>query len=197
MVPATNLHLENVMNSSATPVPTGANVMNSVAIGVGIDTARYGHRVHFLRADRQPAAKPFTFKESSAGHAQLRQALEQLEQRHGQVHFHIRLDAAGQYASNLERFLRSLPFDKTLSIGEPKRNRDYCKVHFPKRKSDAVEAEACARFAIVEQPKPTPQIPETFVPLRELVSALESQVKQETRLLNRLRSSLPPGGHGR
>lgn len=181
------------MNPSASPVPIGENVMNSspaVPIGVGIDTARYGHRVHFLHADKQPAAKPFTFKESSQGHAQVRQALEQLEQRHGKVHFHIRLDAAGQYASNLERFLRSLPFDKTLSIGEPKRNRDYCKVHFPKRKSDAVEAEACARFAIVEQPKATPPIPEAFVPLRELVSALESQVKQETRLLNRLHNLL-------
>jgi len=29
-------------------------------IGVGIDTARYGHRVSFLRPDRQPAAKPLT-----------------------------------------------------------------------------------------------------------------------------------------
>ena len=29
-------------------------------IGVGIDTARYGHRVSFLRPDRQPAAKPIT-----------------------------------------------------------------------------------------------------------------------------------------
>ena len=29
-------------------------------IGVGIDTARYGHRVSFLRPDRLPAAKPLT-----------------------------------------------------------------------------------------------------------------------------------------
>jgi hypothetical protein len=27
-------------------------------IGVDIDTARYGHRVSFLRSDRLPAAKP-------------------------------------------------------------------------------------------------------------------------------------------
>ena len=29
-------------------------------IGVGIDTARYGHRVSFLRPDRKPAAQPLT-----------------------------------------------------------------------------------------------------------------------------------------
>ena len=32
--------------------------------GVGIDTARYGHRVTFRRPDRQPAAKPLTVLES-------------------------------------------------------------------------------------------------------------------------------------
>ena len=32
-------------------------------IGVGIDTARYGHRVSFLRPDRKPAAKPITVME--------------------------------------------------------------------------------------------------------------------------------------
>jgi transposase len=161
-----------------------------VPIGVGIDTARYGHRVSFLRGDRQPAAPAFTFTESHAGYQQLRQAFEQLQRRHGQVHFHIRLDAAGQYAVNLERFLRTMPFEKTFSIGQPKRNRDYCKVHFPKRKADAVEAEACARFAIVEQPPASPDIPAAFLPLRELVSALESQVKQTTRLVNQLHNRL-------
>ncbi len=51
-----------------------------IAIGVGFDTARYGHHVSFLRPDRQPAAKPFSFAESPAGYAQLRQAFEQLQQ---------------------------------------------------------------------------------------------------------------------
>ena len=37
-------------------------------IGVGIDTARYGHRVSFLRPDRQAAAKPLTVLESRAGY---------------------------------------------------------------------------------------------------------------------------------
>jgi hypothetical protein len=33
-------------------------------IGVGIDTARYGHRVSFLRPDRRPAAPPLTVLEN-------------------------------------------------------------------------------------------------------------------------------------
>jgi transposase len=162
----------------------------SVAIGVGFDTARYGHHVSFLRADRLPAAKDFTFADSHAGYEQLRQALEGLQQRHGVVHFHMRIDAAGNYAANLERFLRSLPFEKTISIGEPKRNRDYCKVHFPKRKSDSVEAEACARFALVELPPATANTPAAFTQLRELAGALESQVKRKTCLLNQLHNRL-------
>ena len=74
--------------------------------GVGIDTARYGHRVSFLRPDRQFAAKPMTVLESRAGYTALQERLEQLRQQHPQAHFNIRIDAAGQYAANLEHFLR-------------------------------------------------------------------------------------------
>jgi transposase len=161
-----------------------------VSIGVGFDTARYGHHVSFLRTDRQPAAKAFTFAESPVGYAELRQAFEQLQQKFGEVHFSIRIDAAGQYAANLERFLRSLPWEKTISVGQPKQNRDYRNVHFPKRKADAVDAQACARFAIVEQPAPTPETPPEFAQLRELAGALESQVRQTTRLVNQLHNRL-------
>ncbi len=93
-------------------------------IGVGIDTARYGHRVSFLRPDRQPAANPLTVMEDRAGYQALRQRLEQLHQQHPGVHFNVRIDAAGQYAANLEHFLRSLSLPMTVSIGEPKRNKD-------------------------------------------------------------------------
>src|SRR5207245_7466224 len=77
-------------------------------IGVGIDTARYGHRVSFLRPDRRPAAKPLTVLESQTGYQALRERLEQLHQQHPQAQFHVRIDAAGQYAANLEAFLRRL-----------------------------------------------------------------------------------------
>ena len=45
-------------------------------IGVGIDTARYGHRVSFLRPDRQPAAKPLTVLENHAGYQALKESAD-------------------------------------------------------------------------------------------------------------------------
>ncbi len=159
-------------------------------IGVGIDTARYGHRVSFLRPDRQPAAKPLTVLESRAGYQALQQRLEQLHQQHPQAHFHVRLDAAGQYAANLEHFLRSLPLPLTLSIGEPKRNKDYQKAHFPKRTTDDTESQAMARFAVVELPDATAPITPALTLLREVAGRLQAKVKQSTQALNRLHNLL-------
>ena len=58
------------------------------AIGVGIDTARYGHVVSFLRPDRQPAASQLLVMENHASYQALRERLEQLQflrdiHRHG------------------------------------------------------------------------------------------------------------------
>lgn len=159
-------------------------------IGVGIDTARYGHRVAFLRPDRQPAAKPITVLESRAGYQALRQRLQQLQQQHPQAHFHVRIDAAGQYAANLEHFLRGLPLPMTLSIGEPKRNKDYQKAHFPKRTSDDTESQAMARFAVVELPKATPPVTPAMTMLREVAGRLQAKVKQSTQAINRLHNLL-------
>jgi len=161
-----------------------------LSIGVGFDTARYGHHVSFLGPDLQPAARAFTFAESPAGYARLRDAFDQLREKHTNVQFQIRIDAAGQYAANLERFLRALPYQATISVGQPKQNRDYCRAHFPKRKADAVESLACARFAVVERPRPTPETPPGFAQLRELAGALEAQARQTTRLLNQLHNRL-------
>jgi transposase len=159
-------------------------------IGVGIDTARYGHRVNFLRPDRQPAARPLTVLENHAGYLTLQQRLEQLHQQHPQAHFHVRIDAAGQYATNLEHFLRSLALPMTLSIGEPKRNQDYQKAHFPKRTTDDTESQAMARFAVVEQPDATPPVPPPLGLLREITARLQAQVKQTTQAVNRLHNLL-------
>ena len=161
-------------------------------IGVGIDTARYGHRVSFLRPDRQPAAKPLTVLENQAGYQALQQRLQQLEleQQHSHAHFDVRIDAAGQYAANLERFLRTLDLPMTLSIGEPKRNKDYQKAHFPKRTTDDTESQAMARFAVVEQPAATPPLPPPMVLLREVAGRLQAQVKQTTQAINRLHNLL-------
>ena len=133
-----------------------AATMSLDRIGVGIDTARYGHRVSFLRPDRQPAAKPITVMENHAGYQSLKDRLIQLREQNPHVIFNVRIDAAGQYAANLEQFLRGLDLPITLSIGEPKRNKDYQKAHFPKRTTDDTESQAMARFAVVEQPDATP-----------------------------------------
>ena len=81
---------------------------STVRIGVGIDTARYGHYAAFIRADLQPAAAELAFTENALGYAQLRERFEAIRANHPHVHFHVRLDAAGQYADNLTYFLQSL-----------------------------------------------------------------------------------------
>jgi hypothetical protein len=160
-------------------------------IGVGIDTARYGHRVAFLRPDRLPAAKPLTVLESRAGYQALQERLEQLHHQHPQARFHVRIDAAGQYAANLEHFLRGLPLPLTLSIGEPKRNKDYQKAHFPKRTTDDTESQAMARFAVVELPGATAPVSPAMIVLREVAGRLQAKVKQSTQAINRLHNLLP------
>jgi transposase len=159
-------------------------------IGVGIDTARYGHRVTFLRPDRRPAAKSLTVTEDRAGYDSLQERLKLLHAQHPQAHFFIRIDAAGQYATNLELFLRGLDLPMTISIGEPKRNKDYRKAHFPKRTTDDTESQAMARFAVVEQPEATPPACPRMLLLREITGRLQSQVKQSTRAINRLHNIL-------
>lgn len=158
----------------------------ATVIGVGLDTARYGHRATFLGADRQMAAAPLDVPESRAGYQKLQRELERLRAHYPQARFHIRLDAAGQYAVNLEQFLRSLPLPIELSIGQPARNAAYRKVHYPKRKADVTDSLATARFAVVEQPPETPGTAAEFLVLREVSGQLESQVKQTTRLVNQL-----------
>jgi transposase len=159
-------------------------------IGVGIDTARYGHRVSFLRPDLRPAAQPLTVTENHAGYQALRGRLEDLRRQHPLVHLHVRIDAAGQYAANLEQFLRGLDGPMTISVGEPKRNKDYHKAHFPKRTTDDTESLAMARFALVEQPAASPAPKPTMTLLREATGRLQGQVKQTTRAINQLHNLL-------
>lgn len=169
---------------SRSPAQTGSH------IGVGIDTARYGHHVTFLGKDRQAAAKPLMVVESHAGYQRLKQQLHTLHRKHQDAHFHVRIDAAGQYATNLERFLRQLDLPMTISVGEPKRNKDYHKAIFPKRKADATESHAMARFGLVEQPSETPNVPDDYYVLRDVAARLQGQAKDSTRAINRLHNLL-------
>jgi transposase len=161
-----------------------------VQIGIGIDTARYGHHVSFLDEKKRTAAKAFHFTETPDGYQRLHQAFQRLAKKHGQLHLRIHVDAAGQYAENLLQWLRQLPFDKTVSVGQPARNKAYRKVHFDKRKADPAESLACARFAIVERPEATPHNPPQFRQLRDVVAMREAASKAETRLVNQLHGLL-------
>lgn len=155
-------------------------------LGVGIDTARYGHHVSFLRDDRQPAAPGLSITESREGYKKLQQRLHELHQRHPEARIHVHVDAAGQYADNLLCFLQTLHLPITVSVGEPKRNRDYHRAVSPKRKADATESHAMARFAVAERPAATHNIPDEMLVLRRVAGRLEAQVRQTTRSTNQL-----------
>ena len=159
-------------------------------IGIGIDTARYGHRVAFLDENKSPAAPSLTVLESRNGYEQLQDRLEKLHHKHPQASLHVHIDAAGKYATNLESFLHRVDVPLTVSVGQPKKNKDYQQVHFPKRKSDDTESQAMARFAVVETPDETRASSPEFLILREVVSRQHSQTKQTTRLVNQLHNLL-------
>jgi len=128
--------------------------------------------------------------ENRAGYQALQDRLNQLHEQQPTAHFHVRIDAAGQYAVNLELFLRGLNLPMTISVGEPKRNKDYQKAHFPKRTTDDTESQAMARFAVVELPNATPAPSTPMILLREVAGRLQSKVKQTTQAINRLHNLL-------
>jgi len=160
------------------------------AIGVGIDTSRYGHHVTFLRDDLQPATNPIAITETREGYNQLLSTLQELKRRHPHVVFQIRVDEASLYAVNLKTFLYTLPFEKSVSIGDCIRNKNYRVAHFPKRKSDSVDSLSLARYAVLEQPAPTERVPVELCVLRDIASRLEAQTREVTRHLNQLHNVL-------
>ena len=172
---------------------TTASVPPTIAVGVGFDTARYGHHVTFLDHHLQALCTPTDFAESQAGYQRLRQLFDAVYQRFPTAEFLIRLDVAGQYATNLEAFLRQLPFPKSISLGDPLRNQNYRKAIFPKQKTDPTESHCAARFALRERPPAASEVPQAIVQLREIVARLESQTRLATRLTNQLHNLLARG----
>jgi len=163
------------------------------AIGVGIDTARYGHYAAFLNDRLQSAAPELEVVESAQGYAKLRQRFVDLVQKHGRVHFHVRLDVAGAYADNLLAWLHQLHIDSaelSISCGDPQRNKNYRLGIYGPKKSDPIEARACARFAISERPRPMPRLSPERQRLRHVALRLQAVVRQRTRLVNQLHQLL-------
>src|SRR5262245_55649197 len=187
------------LSAGTTPKRTGSPCTR---IGVGIDTSRYGHYGVFLRDDLQPAAAELSFAEAASGYAQLRRRLELLAQRHPDAAFAIRLAVAGQYADNLLHFLQSLtdraaptpsPLagrDVTISCGDPQRNKNYRAALFGAKKSDPIEASACARYAVSERPAATAVPSPPLRVLRQVAARLQAAVRQRTRAINQLHQLL-------
>jgi transposase len=162
-------------------------------IGVGIDTARYGHYAAFLDQHLQQAAPELLIAESAQGYGQLRQRFTQLVHRHGRVRFFVRLDVAGAYADNLLAWLQQLTIpggEFSLSCGDPQRNKNYRAAVYGSKKSDPIEARACARYAISERPRPLPLLGAPRQHLRQVALRLQAVVKQRTRLVNQLHQLL-------
>jgi transposase len=166
-------------------------------VGVGIDTARYGHYAAFLRDDLQPAAPELAFAESAQGYDQLRQRLELIARRYPGAAFHVRLDAAGHYADNLIHFLHQIAQQPgtpagalSLSCGDPQRNKNYRAALFGAKKSDAVEARAAAEFAATHRPAPAPPLTAAAHTLRHTAARLQATARQRTRLVNQFHQLL-------
>jgi len=159
-------------------------------LGVGIDTARYGHMASFIGEDREPLAAPLLVKEGREGYEKLEHRLHDLCEKFPQAQLVVRIDAAGQYAANLQSFLRRLPLPIAVSVGEPKRTRDYHRSLFPKNKSDKSESWALARYAVAERPRETPATDPAFAALQEVAGRLQAQSRETTRHINQLHNLL-------
>jgi transposase len=181
------------MLSRPGPARQSAADTPATAIGVGIDTSRYGHYAAFPGPDLQSAAPDLEVLESAAGYARLRRRLLDLVARFGPVHFHVRLDAAGLYADNLLTWLGGLHLDHatfTLSCGDSQRNKNYRVAVYGHQKSDPLEARSCARYALTERPKPGAVVLPELLPLRQVAGRLQAVVRQRTRLVNQLHQLL-------
>jgi transposase len=185
--------------SAPAPAPSHAPLPpQPLRIGVGIDTARYGHYAAFLRPDLLPVADELPFTESAQGYDALRARLDLIVHNLGPVHFHVRLDAAGQYADNLLHFLHqgatrdthATPLPMTISCGDPQRNKNYRAALFGPQKSDPVEARAAARYALNERPKPRTPPSLELRQLRQIAGRLQAVTRQRTRLANQLHQLL-------
>lgn len=166
------------------------NAQSVEMIGIGIDTARYGHHVSFLDDQKRTAAPSFHFAESAQGYQQLFRSIEQLRKKHPTARIHCRIDAAGQYATNLIAFVSHRVGPIEVSIGQPSRNKKYREVHFEKRKADPTESIACARYAVVEKPVATALPDPAFGSLRDAVAQMEASAAAKTRLVNQLHNLL-------
>src|SRR5262249_44285633 len=110
-------------------------------------------------------------------------------------------DLAGRSADNPLAFLHSLstrPADTpplaaarcTISGGDPHRHQNDRAAISGAKESDPVEAQACARYALPENPKPPAPLSDPQRLLGQIAGRPEAQARQNTRLINQLHNLL-------
>ena len=164
--------------------------MSDMEIGVGIDVARYEHVVQFWSPDKEPMRRELAVPESREGYEALQQAMQELNRIHHGPVFRIGMDMANVYGQNLQAFLQQQSFRMVITELNPLTNRRYKEVFLQDNKSDAIDAAAAARFAIVEKPKASPHLDPFHQRLLAVVSRYESQTRSTTRLVCQLHQAL-------
>ena len=165
--------------------------MKTAVFGVGIDTARYGHHVTFVDQDIRTATQAYHFKEDRGGYDKLKKSLEALAKKNPDAVIRIGLDPAGIYGNNLTRFLQELEIPRlSVSVAHPERSKDYRKAVVGRKKADATDSWACARYAVNENPAATHDFSSAMDSLRRCVSAIESMATERTMAVNQLHNLL-------
>src|SRR5262249_11547541 len=73
-----------------------------------------------------------------------------------------------------------------ISCGDPQRNKNYRAALYGSKKSDPIEARACARYALSERPVSVMPMSAERRTLRQVAARLQAVVRQRTRLINQL-----------
>lgn len=146
----------------------------------GIDIASERHVLARLDAQGAPIGRPIPFGEDQAGHARLLEAL-------GPPPVLVVLEATGHYWKNVFATLNAAGHEVVLL--NPFTARRYQDVGLARTKTDAIDAEALARFAFERRPAATVLFDEVAEALRELVrhrDRLRQDFDDRVRQLHRL-----------
>jgi transposase len=161
-----------------------------VEIGVGIDIARYRHVVQFMGQDKRPIRQKLVIPECRKGYDRLAKVFAQLARKYNAPIFRCVIDDASVYGRNLQSFLKTLPHNLVITIANPLLNRHYKKAFLKDNKSDDLDAQYVARFAISERPAPSALPDSTSAVLKTLCSRLRSQRRQTRRISNQIHQLL-------
>jgi transposase len=163
---------------------------NVLVVGLGIDTARYGHVGSFWVGNKSHGG-PINIAESAEGYHKLRVAIDKVKEKFPHARILARVDEAGQYGSNLINWIHSQSdLGIEVSTGDTNQNKHYRATISANNKSDISESRALARFTVKEDPAPRAPFPPRIIELQELCRAIEAEARHLTRAKNQLHNLL-------